>query len=375
MAGQPNTLLARMPIPGWLLAWRERLLCNERFQRWAAHFPLTRPVARRHAQRAFDLCAGFVYSQVLAASLRAGILEALAKSGKSEAALVAISGLAPDRLTLLLAAAESLQLVERRGAQRWGLGPVGAALSANAGALAMVRHHDLFYADLSDPLALLRGEVDKTHLTEYWSYARNGAALEVQGYSELMARSQPMVAREILHAWDFRRHAVVLDVGGGEGAFLKQVAAAAPKVQLQLFDLPEVVSRASRALDAAGLGARVNLHGGSFLTDELPRGADLITLVRVAHDHDDAAVMNLFKRIRMALPVGGKLLLAEPMSGAEGAGRMADAYLAFYLLAMGQGRPRTPARLCEMLITAGFSAARPVPTKMPMLTSIVVAES
>jgi len=85
--------------------------------------------------------------------------------------------------------------------------------------------------------------------------------------------------------------------------------------------------------------------------------------------------MTLFKRIRMALPVGGKLLLAEPMSGAEGAGRMADAYLAFYLLAMGQGRPRTPARLGEMVITAGFSGGRPVPTRMAMLTSIVVAES
>lgn len=374
MSGQSNALSVRMPIPGWLLAWRERLLANEKFQRWAANFPLTRPVARRHAQRAFDLCAGFVYSQVLAASLRAGILEALAKSARSETALAAISGLTPDRLSLLLAAAESLDLVEKRGKQGWGLGPVGAALSANAGALAMVRHHALFYADLSDPLALLRGDLEKTQLTEYWSYARNGDAIEVQGYSELMARSQPMVAREILRAWDFRRHAVVLDVGGGEGAFLKQVAVAAPETQLQLFDLPEVISRASTALDAAGLSARVRLHRGSFLTDELPGGADLITLVRVAHDHDDAAVMTLFQRIRVALPAGGRLLLAEPMSGAEGAGRMADAYLAFYLLAMGQGRPRTPARLCEMLREAGFRAARAVPTRMPMLTSIVVAE-
>ena len=364
-----------MPIPGWLLAWRGRMLANERFQRWAANFLLTRPVARRHAQRAFDLCAGFVYSQVLAASLRAGILDALSRTAKSEAALAEVSGLTPDRLSLLLAAGESLELFEQRGAQRWGLGPVGAALSANAGALAMVKHHELFYADLSDPLALLRGDTKKTHLTEYWSYAGAGEANEVQGYSELMARSQPMVAREILRAWDFRRHAVVLDVGGGEGAFLKHVAAAAPKTRLQLFDLPEVVSRASRTLDAAGLSARVALHGGSFLKDELPKGADLITLIRVAHDHDDEAVRTLFGRIRAALPVGGRLLLAEPMSGARGAGRMADAYLAFYLLAMGQGRPRTSARLCEMLLAAGFRTARPVPTHMPMLTSIVVAEA
>ena len=375
MSGFSNAVSSRMLSSGWLLAWRERLLANERFQRWAASFPLTRPVARRHAQRAFDLCAGFVYSQVLAATLRAGILEALAKSAKSEASLVALTGLPPERLVLLLTAAESLELIERRSKQHWGLGPVGAALSANAGALAMVRHHALFYADLADPLALLRGDNPETHLTGYWSYARNGACVDVQGYSELMARSQPMVAREILQAWDFRRHSVVLDVGGGEGAFLTQVAAAAPAVALRLFDLPEVITRASNVLQAAGLGSRVSLHGGSFLKDELPRGADLITLVRVAHDHDDDAVMHLFKRIRVALPAEGRLLLAEPMSGAEGAGRMADAYLAFYLLAMGQGRPRTAARLCEMLREAGFRAAREISTRMPMLTSIVVADA
>jgi len=42
---------------------------------------------------------------------------------------------------------------------------------------------------------------------------------------------------------------------------------------------------------------------------------------------------------------------------------------------MGQGRPRTPARLGEMLLSAGFRTVRPVATRMPMLTSIVIAEA
>ena len=36
-----------------------------RFQRWAANSPLTRWIARRRARALFDLCAGFVYSQIL----------------------------------------------------------------------------------------------------------------------------------------------------------------------------------------------------------------------------------------------------------------------------------------------------------------------
>ena len=43
--------------------WRDRLLGDARFQRAAAAFPLTRPLARRRARDLFDLMAGFVYSR------------------------------------------------------------------------------------------------------------------------------------------------------------------------------------------------------------------------------------------------------------------------------------------------------------------------
>ena len=58
---------------GWadrFYAWRNGLIRSPRFQRWAASFPLTRPVARRKANALFDLVAGFVYSQVLLACVR-----------------------------------------------------------------------------------------------------------------------------------------------------------------------------------------------------------------------------------------------------------------------------------------------------------------
>ncbi|MFZ4534249.1 MAG: hypothetical protein ACOYOJ_20875, partial [Alsobacter sp.] len=56
-------------------AWRDRTIASPAFQRWAAGFPLTRPVARRRAAELFDLVAGFVSSQVLAAVVRLRLLE------------------------------------------------------------------------------------------------------------------------------------------------------------------------------------------------------------------------------------------------------------------------------------------------------------
>ena len=40
-----------------------------------------------------------------------------------------------------------------------------------------------------------------------------------------MAASQPLVAQEVLDAYPLARHRCLLDVGGGDGAFLAAAAA------------------------------------------------------------------------------------------------------------------------------------------------------
>jgi demethylspheroidene O-methyltransferase len=52
---------------------------------------------------------------------------------------------------------------------------------------------------------------------------------------------------------------------------------------------------------------------------------------------------------------------------------MSDAYFGLYLLAMGQGRPRTPEAVIQLVRTAGFRDARIRPTARPLLASVVVA--
>ena len=376
---------AGTPTPSWLdrcLAVRDGLLASPRFRRWAAVFPLTRPVARRRTRALFDLCAGFVYSQVLHACVRLRLFEILAEGPQSSAALSRRLGLSRDATERLLAAAASLRLAARRGKGRYGLGPLGAAMVENPGVAAMVEHHAMLYADLRDPVGLLRGERGETELGRYWPYAgaeRPGGltAGQVAAYSALMAASQPLVAAEVLDAYpELRRHRRLLDVGGGEGAFLTAAAERAPDLGLVLFDLPAVAERAKVRFAAAGLAGRAEVVGGSFLSDPLPLGADVVSLVRVVHDHDDDAALAILRAARRVLPDdGGVLLLAEPMSGTPGAEPTGDAYFGFYLLAMGRGRPRTPAELEGLLRAAGFGRTRLVPTSTPLLTRLIVAHA
>ncbi len=361
-----------------LIAWRNRLIGDARFHRWAADFPLTRPIARRRTRGLFDLVAGFVYAQTLAACVRLGLLELLAGGPDTLAAIATRLELPSESTERLLRAAEALGLAETIGHGRYALGQQGAALLGNAGLLEMIDHHQHLYADLTDCTGLLRSGGGRGALAAYWPYATSPAPRDagqdsVASYSALMAATVPTVAADILHAYPIARHRRLLDVGGGEGAFLAYAGARTPSLELMLFDLPAVTERARGRLLHEGLLCRTQIVAGDFLSDSVPSGADLITLVRILHDQDDAGAAVLLRALRVALPQDGALLIAEPMSGGSAPDRVADVYFAFYFLAMGRGRIRSPAEIFTLLRTAGFTRMRVRKTRTPFLLRMIEA--
>jgi demethylspheroidene O-methyltransferase len=358
--------------------WRNGLLSNPRFQQWAADFPLTRLIARRRARDLFDLVAGFVYSQTLATCVRLRLFERLREGPKTTAALAQALDLPLSATERLMGAAGALQLVQRAGEGRYALGAQGAALLGNAGLLDMIEHHSHLYADLADGVGLLRRGGGGGDLASYWPYATSAApgattSEDVSAYSALMAATLPSVAVDLFQAYPIRRHRRLMDVGGGEGAFLALAGDRAPNLRLMLFDLPAVTKRAERRLAQAGLSDRLEVFSGDFLSEPVPAGADLITLVRILHDHDDVGALTLLKAIRRATPPDGALLIAEPMSSAPKPDRVADVYFAFYLLAMGRGWARTPNEIAALLREAGFRQIRNLRTRTPFLLRAIVA--
>jgi demethylspheroidene O-methyltransferase len=397
------------------LGWRNQLMRSRVFQRRAAAFALTRPITRQRAGAVFDVIAGFVYSQVLLACVQLKVFDRLSQAPATVQQLAQEWGMGVDAAERLVLAAGALKLLQKRSDGRYTLGALGAPLVGNAALVAMIEHHRALYRDLADPVALLRqgqavatrstNSISSTNtntntntstphtpaslspttqpaapdaLASFWPYAGDGSAADlpaerVAAYSALMTASQPLVADDILDAYPITRHHTLLDVGGGEGNFLASAAARAPKLQLMLFDLPAVVNVARERFAERGLLARASCHGGDFFRDALPPGADVISLVRVVHDHDDARVLTLLRAAYQALPPGGTLLLAEQMAGAQGAEAMGDAYFGFYLWAMGRGQPRTAQQLRALLTEAGFVRVQQKPTHLPLQVSLLVA--
>lgn len=361
------------------LDFQEKCLTSQKFHDFAIRFPLTRPIVRKRQSELFDIVSGFVYSQILKACVELGLFSAhqLRAPGATLDEIATLTSLGKDETRRLMDGAVSLRLFVKRDG-KYRLGDLGAALSTNKGVLAMIAHHGELYKDLVDPVDLLKSGRRETNLSRYWDYARRenpaeSEADKVSAYSELMSESQLMVSHEVIANFHFSDYKTLLDVGGGQGTFLKCVAEAAPALDLMLFDLPQVAKRADSAFSKAGLSQRVKTFGGSFFDDDLPGGADLVSLVRILHDHDDDAVMKILSAAYKALEPGGTLIVCEPMSTGGSAHRISDAYFNFYLYAMGSGKPRTPETLITMLAQAGFSTSNPVKTRAPLITSIISA--
>ena len=364
-------------ILGLAASWRNRTVTSPGFQRWASRFFLTRPFVKRDAAQLYDLVAGFVYSQVLLACMEMDILRRLSREAATAGDLAGLLGVDPKRVETLLQAAASIGLLQRLRDGRYRLDRLGAAALGVPGLEEIIRHNAVFYRDMADPVALIRGSTSP-ELARFWPYVRSdhggsGSADAASTYSRLMAASQALVAEETLLSVSLSGISHLIDVGGGTGTFLSAVNAHYPDMDLTLFDLPPVIAEAGPLLAAKGLSDRIQCRSGDFLKD-LPQGSvDAVSLVRVLYDHDDSTVEKLLESVMRTLSPGGLLLVSEPMSGGSRPSRSGDAYFGFYTMAMTTGTPRAPERHQSMMERAGFQDVRVHRNNRPFVTRIMTA--
>lgn len=358
-----------------LLDFAMRRIASARFRAWAARNFLLRPIARANAAALFDLCAGFVYTQTLLAVVQTGLLPFIDARPRTLSEVARQAGLAVDATEMLLRSACALGLLRQRRDGTYGLGQRGAALIENPGVCAMIEHNALLYRDLADPVGMLRTPTPSGELAAFWGYGIHPhapvAPEKAETYSRLMAISQQMIAEEVLAAVTFEGRRRLLDVGGGLGVFGMAVKRRWPAIDVGVLDLPAVAHSAAQSIQSQGV-VGIKTIGCDFLHEPLPQGADVISFVRVLHDHCDATVVLLLRAAARALQPGGMVVVAEPMRGAGAAARMADSYFGFYLRAMGRGRARSADELRALLQQAGFADVRQKSARIPLLSSVVV---
>lgn len=350
----------RSPRNGWLV----RLAGSRSFHRIAARVPGLRRFAHREGEALFGIIAGFCQSQILFALVETGIMARLMMRPAREEELAKLSGIPIERLKVLLRGGQALGLL------RLGLlvkiTTRGAAMLAVPGVVGMIRHHDILYRDMSDPVAFFRGE-GASELAEFWPYVLGGGAEHdpamAARYSRLMADSVALVVEDTLSSVDLRGMRHLLDVGGGTGVFLRSVARRWPAVKLTLFDLPAVIAAAD------DLPPALCPWPGSFRSDPFPDDVDCVSLIRILYDHDTDTVRQLLSKVRAALPDGGRVIISEPMLGS----RFGDTYFALYCMAMRTGHARRAEDISQLLREAGFKSVRVCKPRRAFVTTVIEA--
>jgi len=136
---------------------------------------------------------------------------------------------------------------------------------------------------------------------------------------------------EMTQIYDFTPHRVLLDVAGAAGSHCIGIRKHNPHLRCMLFDLPKSEPFAHKLIGDAGMSDSISFHGGSFLTDDLPRGADVALVSNALHDWPPETVSAILRRIYDALEPGGTLLVGEFFFEDDWTGSMEAVFQAFIL--------------------------------------------
>jgi len=172
-----------------------------------------------------------------------------------------------------------------------------------------------------------------------------------------------MLAYAVLLAYDFSRISFLVDVGGGQGQFLRTILQLHPEMKGTIFDLPFTIEQAKQCSHGDPCGGRLAAIGGDFF-HAVPEGADAYVLCGVIHDWDDDPAVQILRNCRLAMNRKGKLLLVEvvvPDDDAHCFSKLLD----LNMMVMTGGRERTRAEFAALLNTAGYSLTRIIPTVAP----------
>ncbi len=174
-------------------------------------------------------------------------------------------------------------------------------------------------------------------------------------FNAAMTHGIPWTSSALLAAYDFSRFERLVDVGGGEGALLRDILAATPRLRGGLFDLPSVVAGAGAILTGE-IAARCEIVGGDFF-ESVPQGADAYLMKGVIHDWPDADAATILRNTRRAMRPDGTLLLIENADSDARPAGLGD----LLMLVIG-GRDRSEAEFRSLLAGAGFALTRIIPT-------------
>lgn len=275
----------------------------------------------RPSVRLYKLINGYQVSQAIHVAATLGIADLLREGPRSVSALaiaINVNALALYRLLRALAAVGVLHEDDQR---QFSLTEMGACLRSDAAEplrewAAFIGRPAVWEAWSHLLYSVQSGQPAFPHLhngQSIWAW-RAGHAEDNTIFDRAMQGLSRRIADAYLAAYDFGQFHTVVDIGGGNGAFLAALLARHPNVRGVLFDQPHVVAGAAQVLERAGVGERCDVVGDSVF-EAVPPGHEAYILKQVLMSFDEEARRAVLRKVRTVCGEATRLLVLESVVG------------------------------------------------------------
>ena len=167
-----------------------------------------------------------------------------------------------------------------------------------------------FWGDLTEALQTGKPQNEIKHTGKAMFEELDSDEARLEQFMNAMAGISAGPFMALAEKFDFSQYETLCDAGGATGQLSIIVANRHPHMRCISFDLPVVEPIATRTIEAAGMGERVEAVGGDFFADPLPK-ADVITMGLILHDWNLENKKQLVKAAYDALPEGGAFIAIE----------------------------------------------------------------
>ena len=257
-----------------------------------------------------QMIQGFWVSRAICAAAKFGIPDLLKGGPKSSAELAAASGTHPRSLYRLLRALASIGVLEQLEGERFASTPVAATLESDRPGtmryFAMAELGQEHYSAWEEfPRSVETGAMaftGKFKQTPWEYYAEHPGHADV--FNRAMTGMTQLAAGAVVAAYDFTPFKKIVDIGGGQGAFLEAVLEASPNATGVLFDAPQVIAMAKAS-------SRYECVSGDFFK-AVPAGGDLYAMKWILHDWNDEECLAILANCRAAMSAGAFSSLKSP---------------------------------------------------------------
>jgi len=319
-------------------------------------------------QQMFQMLTGMWVARSVSAAARLGVADHVGDGSKPVEELAAATGTHAPSLYRLMRALASVGVFAEEGSRRFRHTPLSALLRAGSpGSLKAVAgnifggSHHRSWGELEHSVRTGGIAFDHAHGMDVWKFFGQNPD-EQRSFDDAMSEFTALFNPPIIKAYDFSKINLLVDVGGGHGALLADVARANPRLRGMVYDQPHVAPGAARRFAAEGLADRCTATGGNFF-ESVPSGADAYLMKLIIHDWDEPRAGQILRNIHKAGKPGTKLLVVETVvpAGPEPAlAKLGDVNM----LVMTGGRERTEAEFRELFNASGFDLLKVHPAEV-----------